>query len=292
MTNGSLRLLHVLGLQRSGTTLLGALLGATDGVYHCGEIQAWYEPGNSYARAPLCSCGDPECDVWKRLLRSRRQDFHADAGAQMGAQVVVDSSKNLGWALDTHRWAAAHGIPVHCLLIWKRPEASLRSYLKRGFSEAFWKADYLSYHERLISSGMSFSACPYADLMAEPDVMLTAILESLGLPYDPAIKRFWESDAHHLYGSRTIHDQIAAGQGELRVERPAPSAAPIDDAELRQVVARLEEADIRTAPLTPSTVPSSRLSRPAWYWKARARFRFERLRLSIGHFARVGTGRS
>jgi hypothetical protein len=290
MTTGSLRLLHVLGLQRSGTTLLGSLLGAADGVYHCGEIQAWYEPGNSYSRAPLCSCGDPECEVWERLLRSRRQDFHADAGARMGAQVVVDSSKNLGWALETHRWAAAQGIPVFCLLIWKRPEASLRSYRKRGASEAFWKADYLSYHERLISSGMSFSACPYADLMAEPDEVLGAVLESLGLPYDPAIKRFWESDAHHLYGSRTILDQFAAGQGELRVERPGATETAVGDPELRRVVARLEAADIRAVPLAPSTVPSSRRRWPLWYWKARVRFRYDRMRLSVGHFAGIGSG--
>jgi hypothetical protein len=208
----------------------------------------------------------------------------------MGAQVVVDSSKNLGWALETHRWAAAHGIPVYCLLIWKRPEASLRSYRKRGASEAFWKADYLSYHARLISSGMSFSACPYADLMAEPDEVLGAVLESLGLPYDPAIKRFWESDAHHLYGSRTILDQFAAGQGELRVERPGATETAVGDPELRRVVARLEAADIRAVPLAPSTVPSSRRRWPLWYWKARVRFRYDRLRLSVGHFAGIGSG--
>ncbi|MDP8928885.1 MAG: sulfotransferase [Actinomycetota bacterium] len=62
-----MRVLYVAGAGRSGSTLLGHLLGAHDGVFHGGEMRyAWL----ARDRDRLCGCGTPvrECPVWTRIL--------------------------------------------------------------------------------------------------------------------------------------------------------------------------------------------------------------------------------
>jgi len=70
MSGGGLRVLYVLGIYHSGTTLLGNLVGQLDGYFHVGELRSLWrkltEPG---AR---CGCGEPltACPVWRGIIRS------------------------------------------------------------------------------------------------------------------------------------------------------------------------------------------------------------------------------
>ncbi|MDJ0662942.1 MAG: sulfotransferase [Acidimicrobiia bacterium] len=60
--------LSIVGKGRSGSTILGDLLGSVDGVFHAGELwriwSIWAEGKHS------CSCGQalPECDVWAPVM--------------------------------------------------------------------------------------------------------------------------------------------------------------------------------------------------------------------------------
>jgi sulfotransferase family protein len=59
---------YVLGVYRSGTTLLSNLMGQLDGFFCVGELRAiWRELGDPNAR---CGCGAPltECETWQAIL--------------------------------------------------------------------------------------------------------------------------------------------------------------------------------------------------------------------------------
>lgn len=64
-----LRIVHVYGSGRSGTTLVGTLLGQIDGVFYAGELHPLWGP--SWLPDELCSCGQPvsDCPVWSRILK-------------------------------------------------------------------------------------------------------------------------------------------------------------------------------------------------------------------------------
>lgn len=70
MAGGSLRVLYVLGIYHSGTTLLGNLVGQLDGYFHVGELRSlWRKLADPGAR---CGCGEPlvACPVWSGIIHS------------------------------------------------------------------------------------------------------------------------------------------------------------------------------------------------------------------------------
>lgn len=62
------KVLFVLGKGRSGSTLLGSILGGVEGLFNAGELRRIWDWGlvNRY----LCGCGVlvPDCSVWGRVL--------------------------------------------------------------------------------------------------------------------------------------------------------------------------------------------------------------------------------
>lgn len=64
------KVLYVTGAGRSGSTLLGNILGQLDGVFNAGEVRMIWHRGVLENRA--CGCGQPlnDCPVWTSILDS------------------------------------------------------------------------------------------------------------------------------------------------------------------------------------------------------------------------------
>lgn len=96
---------YVMGVYRSGTTLLSNLIGQLDGFFCVGELRAiWRELGLESAR---CGCGAPliECDNWRRILEAA---FGSVANAQELAPRMLQWQKR---ALRlTHTWSGVPGL--------------------------------------------------------------------------------------------------------------------------------------------------------------------------------------
>jgi hypothetical protein len=67
-SDGRVKVLYVAGFGRSGSTILGNVLGEIEGFFHGGELRSIWEYGLILDK--VCGCGAPfrECEVWRSVL--------------------------------------------------------------------------------------------------------------------------------------------------------------------------------------------------------------------------------
>lgn len=86
VTSDPVRVVYVAGLGRSGSTLLGALLGQLDDFFYAGEL---HRAGRVLGSGSLCGCGRPleACEIWRAV---------ADAsGAELGPLELPASEEHV-----------------------------------------------------------------------------------------------------------------------------------------------------------------------------------------------------
>lgn len=68
MISKRIKVLYIAGLGRSGSTILGNILGEIEGFFHGGELKFTWR---NLVENRLCGCGAPfdECDVWCSMLK-------------------------------------------------------------------------------------------------------------------------------------------------------------------------------------------------------------------------------
>ncbi|MGB3634443.1 MAG: hypothetical protein WA982_10425, partial [Rubrobacteraceae bacterium] len=69
MDNGRTKVLYIVGLGRSGSTILSNSLGQIDGFFSAGEIcYIWRQ---NFIENRLCGCGQPfdKCPVWTQVVK-------------------------------------------------------------------------------------------------------------------------------------------------------------------------------------------------------------------------------
>lgn len=91
------KVLYVLGVYRSGTTVLSSLLGQLDGFFNVGELRTlWRELTSEHG---VCGCGEPlrACEVWAEILRQA-----------IGDEQAVLSTSTAMWAWQRSALREAH----------------------------------------------------------------------------------------------------------------------------------------------------------------------------------------
>jgi hypothetical protein len=65
-------IVFIVGEGRSGTTLLGRILGAAPGVFHVGEAARYFTRSEMRERNLPCACGDSvnECEFWSKTIQN------------------------------------------------------------------------------------------------------------------------------------------------------------------------------------------------------------------------------
>lgn len=68
MSNARVKVLYIAGYGRSGSTILGNILGGIEGFFHGGELNFIWE--HNLIENRLCGCGAPfdECEVWSSVF--------------------------------------------------------------------------------------------------------------------------------------------------------------------------------------------------------------------------------
>src|ERR1022692_1748294 len=111
----SLRVMYVAGLARSGSTVLGYVLGRLPGTIFVGELAFFWR---RFANSELCSCGKPlpDCHFWSAVVRK--------AFGQLTREQVTNMNKLeqrvLRWqrvlALAPVRWSTHRAKRIHIML--------------------------------------------------------------------------------------------------------------------------------------------------------------------------------
>ncbi|WP_100445144.1 sulfotransferase [Glycomyces xiaoerkulensis] len=107
-----MRVIYLLGRGRSGSTIVGKVLGAPDGWFSAGEVRTLWDP--VLVQDSPCACGEPvsRCPVWSRVL-ARLEDLDRGRVARWQHEVLGESRlprllKGGSWpALERYREAMA-----------------------------------------------------------------------------------------------------------------------------------------------------------------------------------------
>lgn len=129
----------------------------------------------------------------------------------MGADIAVDSSKDILGAIDMHRYA---GEPVRILFLTRDPRGSIWSKIKhqsdhpqRDALIAAETSEWMKVNQRFITLLRNIPASdqlhvPYESLCNEPDKTVRRIETFLGLPHDDGILEPTPQPFHMIAGNK------------------------------------------------------------------------------------------
>jgi len=195
--NNAKKVIFVGGTAYSGSTFFHMMLGNDPHGFACGEVRWSFHPHRSDHVNRLCSCGDPNCWIWQRVLREGEQKVYESIfNTFSDIKFIVDSSKSPYWIHDQSTYLRAQGYDVRHLLIWKSPAEFAASKLKRNQPD--WATAWTNYHRLYFSLIEEFGAISYHELSDNPTV-LADVCRYVDLPYFAGKENFWEKE-HHILG--------------------------------------------------------------------------------------------
>ncbi len=270
-------LILVCGAARSGTTMLDLMLGNDPEAFSCGEIYALFRPYRTHHFDPVCSCGNPECAVWKELRHVAESDFHAAVLNRPGISHAVDSSKDLRWVLDSNMWAQERGYRVSNVVTWKEPIDLAYSHWKRGYPINYFRKQFIDYYSRFLDLNLPFISVNYNKLAANPGIVLSDLCIRLGLEYEEGREQFWNKKHHHFFGSAGTASQVEQGASKIQRESGFPSEFMTEfdriaqksgpDRQLEEIINRLKACETTSIVDLDMTKQVSSFLRPLWYYR-------------------------
>lgn len=228
----TIKIIYLLGLGHSGTTLLGRLLGAHSQVVATGGTKNI--PLFVHGRKS-CSCGattPDECPFWSRVeqaLQSRRRslatlesgydsqrrldhqaltDYYAAVLEASGARVIVDTSRRRTYLSQLEKNPDLELIPVH---LFKDPRGQHSSSKRKGRSLAHTIWTYAMRGRRV--RGMHPRGRPvlhlsYEALCSDPQGQLSRVMPAAGLEFqERQLTEFGTNESHILGGNRQRADK-------------------------------------------------------------------------------------
>jgi hypothetical protein len=234
-----MKLVYIMGLEHSGTTLLNFMLGANSKAAGTGEGLRFFDQREDFInKNALCTCGEhyADCPFWSffetkfkesgdksednflRVFLDSCNDFYGSGN------LIVDSSK------DTRilERAAEYGdLDIKVVVIVKDVRAwgfSVRSKAKKKGTYSFLKHNYpylfRSWHKsnrnlekRLKALGLDYLTITYEDLCFSPADILEELCDFAGLKYEEQMARPDRSQQHYINGNR----MRVAEKGEIEV---------------------------------------------------------------------------
>ena len=234
-----MKVAYVVGLGRSGSTLLDLMLNAHSQVFTVGEIkdlwvyahmkkQVRRKPRGHLTNGNRCTCQAEsiwECDFWagvnrrlegqegvtladlevqskdeERFRRDNARLFQA-VGEESGSQVVVDSSKGLSRLLRLMDVPGLEVIPVHMVRDpWGRANS-----VRKDRNKALAPAIQYSYNALRVFWALRGHPHPmlqYEDLVADPEGELRPVMEAMGLEFEAGQLEWAGQESHNIAGNR------------------------------------------------------------------------------------------
>jgi len=219
------KLIQVVGLGHSGTTLLDAVLGSASGIVGVGEalrtLDQSITPNSGIFRDQregrfqdtLCSCGATveECPVWTPLhtaLTGAETRSVADSMSRLWTaakentpdmQYLLDSTPaGLSYTADlTDQFDVRLVFIVRDIRSWGASQARRRNIaLHRAYAK--WHKQVPEIQQRLQAKGLPYMRIGYEELALAPQKTLTALCDWLDVPYSDAMLTPGASTGSHI----------------------------------------------------------------------------------------------
>lgn len=234
------RIVYIAGAGRSGSTLLGRLLGGHPHAFFPGELKV-FSPTKKLRGKPTrenrrCGCGvnaSNECRFWEDVTTYLKHNhqlglwtnlevhngdtstfrFHNLAlydaiHAISKAPFIIDSSKSHN---RLEKLLASQLFDIRVIYLQRNPYGVVYSNLKLGRDLRYYSRHYAQnyYYTRKLLKGHDHHYVRYEKLVENPGKALKDIMSWLGLSYDPAQLNWKNSIFHIIAGNkpRMINDQ-------------------------------------------------------------------------------------
>lgn len=215
----------------SGSTLLDLMLGNGEGCFSTGEVKAYFRPRKRSHLSIDCSCGNPECSIWKEAKKKGENELYDYLCESHNNHTIIDSSKNIDWIKDQKSYTE-NRFDQKFVLVYKHPLNYLFSNYKRGYPinsyrgmmgrlEVLLKNGEVTdierwsrYYKRFISC---FDCIPvsFEDLTRRPGETLRTLCKETGIKYFEGKENFWEKQHHILYGNNSTRIHLYERDDEL-----------------------------------------------------------------------------
>lgn len=83
----------------SGSTLLDLMLGNGEGCFSTGEVKAYFRPRKRSHLSIDCSCGNPECGIWKEAKKKGEKELYDYLCESHNNHTIIDD-----WIKDQKRY--------------------------------------------------------------------------------------------------------------------------------------------------------------------------------------------
>lgn len=200
-----MRLVSIVGPNHSGSTLLGAMLGAAP-VWnthpHVGESHAFFTPSHERFGKPICGGGEHECPKWTMLNKNAPDPFR-QMFRKYNTNLIVDSSKLMEW----FNRVPEGDVQQTFVLIWRCPDALRHSYLKRmePFAAEIRYADDMAQVRHFVNRNWGkFVSISLEALTRDPAGSLEKLCELVDIPYFAGKEAFWNFENHHFGGATMV----------------------------------------------------------------------------------------
>ncbi len=228
----TIRIIYLLGLGHSGTTLLGRLLNAHSRVIATGGTK---NIPLFVAGRKSCTCGaesPQQCEYWsrveralqrrglslaelnfgyedqQRLDRDKLRKYFESVLEASGADVIVDTSRRRTYFTKLEQVPGVELIPVH---IFKDPRAQASSNKRKGIGllRSLWNYNLRGRRVRSMEpAGSPVLHLSYEQLCRDPRGELARIMEAAGLEFEEQqVSTFGEQETHILGGNRQRRDK-------------------------------------------------------------------------------------
>ncbi|MFO1141760.1 MAG: sulfotransferase [Amaricoccus sp.] len=227
------RLILVVGLGHSGTTILDSALGCAPELVGVGEAlrmldprraasgEAWQKLRTGPREDLACTCGRSaaDCPVWSRMAladgRGVTVDYpllHASAlAAKPGAVAVVDSTPGGDAYLD-----ALEAFDVRAIHITRDARSWAASWARRKDRPAWTAFHHWRKGTRKIAAALDARGIPrltlgYEEFALRPEAALRVLCDRLGTTFVPAmLSPYGATGSHIVSGNRAVKDPARA----------------------------------------------------------------------------------
>jgi hypothetical protein len=193
----------------SGTTLLGMMLGAHRAIFYAGEAnktRTLNDPSAPLKRRVCRACG-PGCPIWDGLCLADGESLYEALSRRSGRPIVFDSTKEVHW-IASQLDALDGAVPVRLVVLTRDGRAVMNSRRRKladgsdpGELAAFWARQMRGVEELAATFPGPVHRVRYEELTSRPEPALRALVDFVGVAFDPGMLDPWSSEQHPLGGN-------------------------------------------------------------------------------------------